>query len=83
MFLSKSLWCKSAAENYTEDKYSKQDKTKELKHFIKTHGSPKFLKEFLNKPRFCAIIEETTKMLLKSELAIKNNSKNFKRVTSS
>ena len=58
-FLSKSLRCESAAEYQTGEQYSKQDKIKELKHFIKTDASPKILEDFLNKPSFCAIIEET------------------------
>ena len=48
--LSKSLRSESTAENLTGEQHLGE--IKELKHFIRTNGSLKLFKDFVNKPNF-------------------------------
>ena len=57
-FLSSSLRWDAAAEDQAGEQYSKHGKMEELKHFLRTEGSPKILYDFLSKPIFWAIDEE-------------------------
>ena len=57
-FLSSSLRWDPVAEDQAGEQYSKHGKMKELKHFLRTEGSPKSLYDFLSKPIFWATDEE-------------------------